>query len=101
MKRHPEGTQMRGQPDLFGEIHEDEIVKIAWEAAEERGYAIYADFNEYTGRKMAQRRLKPLRGGRFHHIIWDTLRAYGWNRETAHRPTRFYPPAQSFPRIIR
>ncbi|MBA7540357.1 hypothetical protein ES705_32654 [subsurface metagenome] len=30
-------------------IHEDEIVKIAWEAFEKRGYALYADYNEHKG----------------------------------------------------
>jgi len=38
---------MRGQADLLGEIHEDVIIKIAWQAAEKREYAIYADYNEH------------------------------------------------------
>ena len=72
---------MRGQPDLFGEIHdeEDEILNIAWEAAEKRqqaaeqaaektgkqmildgtvpvcrGYVVYSDFNEFMRRKMGE-----------------------------------------------
>lgn len=83
---------MRGQPDLFGEISEDEIVKIAREAAEKRGYAIYADYDEYMGQKIARRRLNPTGGGWYHFIIKEALEAAGWKRDTAHRPTRFYPP---------
>jgi len=92
---------MRGQPDLFGEIREDEIVKIARKAAEERGYAIYADFNEYMGQKMAQRRLKPTGGGWYHFIIKEALEVAGWKCETAHRPTRFYPPGTESPNLGR
>ena len=45
---------MRGEADFFGEIHEDELIKIAWEAALKRRYAIYADFNKYMGQKMVK-----------------------------------------------
>ena len=83
---------MRKGPDLFGEIHEEDLVKVARETAEKRGYAIYADFNEYMGQKMAQRRLKPTGGGWYHFTIKRALEATGWKRDTAHRPTRFYPP---------
>jgi len=83
---------MRGQPDLWGEIHEDEIVKIAREAAEKRGYAVYSDFDKYMEQEIAEGRLKPTRGGRYHHHIKEVLEASGWKRETAYRPTRFYPP---------
>ncbi len=87
---------MRGQPDLFGEIREDELIKIAWEAAGERGYAIYADFNEYMGQKMAQGRLKPTGSGWFHHTIKRALVQGGWiwmpRMPSYGRPeTRFYP----------
>ena len=52
---------MTGQPDLSGEIHEDEedeIVKIAREAADERGYAIYDDYEEYMKQRKRQEGLK-------------------------------------------
>ena len=42
---------MRGQQDLFGKIHKDEIVEIAQKAAEKRGYAIHSDFVEYMKQK--------------------------------------------------
>ncbi len=97
---------MRGQPDLFGEIPEDEIVKIARKAAEERGYAIYADFNEYMGQKMAQRGLKPTGGGWYLFFIQKALEGARWKRETehwptAHWPTRFYPPSTESPNLGR
>ena len=60
---------MRGQSDLFGEIHGDELVKIAEEAAKKRGYAVYKDFDEYMDQLIDQGRLKPTRGGRYQHYI--------------------------------
>ena len=83
---------MTGQPDLFGEIHEDELVKIAREAAEKRGYAIYADFEEYMEQKRIQKKLKFRSGGFYHFKIKKPLEAAGWKCETTYRPTRFYPP---------
>ena len=93
--------------DLFGEIHIDELIKIAWEAALKRGYAIYADytlgyaiyddFNKYMGQKMAKGRLKPVRGGWFHYYIKRVLVKGGWIWEPRMprygRPeARFHPP---------
>uniref|UniRef100_A0A6H1Z793 Uncharacterized protein n=1 Tax=viral metagenome TaxID=1070528 RepID=A0A6H1Z793_9ZZZZ len=91
---------MRGEPDLFGEIHEDEIVKIAREAAEKRGYAIYSDFNEFVGRKMTQGRLKPTQGGWYHRIIRCHLRRDGWVWVPYAPPVRaqFYPPGTELPK---
>ena len=89
---------MRGQPDLFGEIHEDEIAKIACEAAEERGYAIYEDFNEFMKQLICQGgRLKPSRAGRFLQHIKMTLRTDGWIPSQGHPETRFYPPSTEPP----
>ncbi len=98
---------MRGKADLFGEIHEDELIKIAWEAALKRGdaiyadykmgYAIYADYNEYMGQKMTQGRLKPVRGGRYQHTIKRALLQGGWKPSYGHPETRFYPPSTETP----
>lgn len=91
---------MRGQPDLFGEIHEDEIVKIAWEAAEKRGYAIYDDDNEYMRPAIDQRR--PAGVG-FSHLkieskIKETLERNGWIHSSGHPETRFNPPSTEKPK---
>ena len=95
---------MRGQADLLGEIHEDELIKIAWEAALKRGYAIYAEFNEYMGQKMAKGRLKPVRGWRFHHTIKRALVQGGWKwmppmPRYGFPETRFYPPSTEPPNL--
>jgi len=109
---------MREQPKLWREIHGNEIVKIAREAAEKRraaaeelargrgqqqslldgtvepcrGYAVYSDFDDYMEQEIAEGRLKPTGGGWYQHRIKEVLEADGWKRETAYRPTRFYPP---------
>ena len=86
---------MIGERDLWGEIHEDEIVKIARKAADERGYAIYRDYNDYIEKRM--RRLDPEPGniGRTHEKIIlkikGILEARGWGLSlTGER--QFYPP---------
>ena len=91
---------MRGQPDLFGEIHEgeedlliSEIVRIARKAAEEKGYVLYRDFDEYMEQKRVQKKFKFRRGGWYHFKILKPLEDAGWKHDTAHRPTRFYPPS--------
>ena len=58
---------MRGQADLLGEIHEDEIIKIAWQAVEKRGYAIYADYNEHMKQLICEGRLEEWRAVSIHH----------------------------------
>ena len=83
---------MRGEPDLFGEIHEDEIVKIARKAAKKRGYAIYDDYYEYMWQLICQSPPKPVRAGRFFHYIRGTLLEDGWVHRPRHAETRFYPP---------
>jgi len=42
----------------FGEIHEDEIVKIAQKVADEKGYAIYEGYEEYMKQRKRQDGLK-------------------------------------------
>ncbi|MBA7573148.1 hypothetical protein ES708_14943 [subsurface metagenome] len=114
---------MRRQLGLLGKVISRpeikvEIIEIASQASEKRrraaekvskqmrlsgtvpvcrGYAIYADFNEYMGQKMAQRRLKPTGGGWYHFIIKKALVGAGWECDTAHRPTRFYLPGTESP----
>ena len=74
-------------------------IKIAWEAAEKRrvaeeelankqlrwdgtvapcrGYAVYSDFDKYMEQEIAEGRLKPTRGGRYHHHIKEVLERPG------------------------
>jgi len=94
---------MRGQPDIFGEIHEDEIVKIAREAADERGYAIYDDYEEYMKQRMLREGLK-LSNWDIPNIKFEirgTLRAAGWVPSPKHPETRFYPPGTEQPNLGR
>ena len=44
----------------MGEIHEDEIIKIARQAAEKRGYAIYADYNEHMKQLICEGQLESV-----------------------------------------
>jgi len=82
---------MTGQPNLWGEIKEDEIIKIARKAAEKRGYAIYADYNEYMRPKICQGKLEPVRAGWFLYEIRATLVADEWIHSSGHPEARFYP----------
>ena len=93
---------MRGQPDFFGEIHEDEIIRIAREAAEKRAYAIYADYNEYMRELIChQDSLDPVRAGRFLQHIRRTLLEDEWISSPGHPETRFYPPGTELPNLGR
>jgi len=89
---------MRGQPGLFGEIHEDEIVKIAREAAEKRGYAIYDDFEEHFEQRKIREGLKVLswNPSKVKSKIRKTLKAAGWTRRKVRSKIRFYPPGTKF-----
>ena len=92
---------MREQPDLCGEIHENEIVKIAWEAVGKRGYAIWDDFDEYIKKIVARNRLK-LSGWDVSIVksnIRKTLKAAGWKRRKVHSEIRFYPPGTEFSKM--
>ena len=96
-----EGKITSEQADLWGEIHEDEIVKIAWEAAEKRGYAVYKDYNEYTKQLISQGSLDPVRAGRFLQDIRKTLLQHEWIPSPGHPETRFYPPGTELPNLGR
>jgi len=89
---------MREQPNFWGEIHEDEIVKIAREAAEKRGYAIYDDFEEYFEQRKVREGLKVLSWNppEVMSEIKETLKAAGWTRRKVCSKTRFYPPGTEF-----
>ena len=114
---------MRGQPDLFGEIHgdeEDEILNIAWEAAEKRqqatektnkqmmldgtmpvcrGYVVYSDFNELMRRKMGEPQTAPAdishAQKRIEIAIKEILEACEWEHEPGRgrQKARFYTPS--------
>jgi len=92
---------MMGQPDLFGEIHEDEIIKIAWEAVAERGYATYRDYNDYIEEELRSLESEPANTGRAHEKILleikARLEAEGWTlciERRGHGERQFYPPGQ-------
>lgn len=113
---------MRGQPDILGEIHgdeEDEILNIAWEAAEKRqqaaektskqmmldgtplcrGYVVYSDFNEFMRRKMGEPQPAPAdishAQRRIEVAIKEILEACEWEHEPGQGPrkARFYTPS--------
>ena len=86
---------MRGQLNLWGEIEENEVVKIAEGGVEKRGYAIYSDYNEYMRQKICEGRLEPVRAGWFLFPIRETLIANGWILDSDYRERRFYPPSYS------
>lgn len=93
---------MSGRLNLWGEIEEheeDKIVTIAEEAAEKRGYAIYADYNEYMEPKIRQAQLEPADIGRVQEkillVIKETLATNGWTPTWGNRERRFYPPSYS------
>lgn len=90
---------MTGRTDLFGEIHEDEIVKIAREAAEKRGYAIWTDFEEYIERRKREERLKLSGWGirQIKYEIKETLLAARWTPSKVRREARLYPPGTEPP----
>jgi len=86
---------MREKPDLFGEIHKDEILKIAEEAAKKKGYAIYEDYEEYLGQRKLREGLKLATWAipKIKIEIRRTLLKDKWiaMRGRGTRPTRFYP----------
>ena len=73
-------------------LDEDRIIRIAGEAASDRGYAVYDDYNEALRQEICQERwLEPTHVGWFLFTIKRTLVQRGWRFEK-HRPARFYPP---------
>ena len=86
---------MRGRLDLWGEIEENEVVKIAEGGVEKRGYAIYADYNEYMRQKICKGRLEPVHAGFFLFLIRETLMRNKWIPNPHNPETRFYPPSYS------
>jgi len=77
------------------------IIKIAWQAAEKRGYAIYADYNEHMKQLICEGRLEPVNGGRYQFTIKERLVADGWEHIPSgpHDPARFYPPSKNHQRL--
>jgi len=76
-------------------LDENEIVQIARGATNNRGYAVYDDYNEALRREICQERwLEPTHVGWFLFTIKRTLIRRGWSFEK-HRPARFYPPSSS------
>lgn len=74
-------------------LGEDKIIQIARDAANNRGYAVYDDYNEALRQEVCQERwLEPTQVGFFLFTIKRTLIQGGWRFEK-HRPARFYPPS--------
>ena len=84
--------------NLWGECQEteqEEILKIANEAAKRKGYAVYADFREFIQR--AVDKVEPSLAARAvqwaEKAIRDTLKGQGWTKRTRGRgEVVFYPP---------
>jgi hypothetical protein len=76
-------------------LDENRILEIARVAANDRGYAIYDDFNEALRREICHERwLEPTHVGWFLFTIKRVLVQAGWTFEK-HRPARFYPPGSA------
>ena len=74
----------------------ERIVEVARQAANERGYAVFADYNEDLRREIcAERTLEPTQAGFYPFTIKSVLKSAGWRSEEGHpgRPARFFPPA--------
>jgi len=93
-----EEADMNGQQDLFGEIHEDELVKMAQKVAAERGYATYRDYNDYIWERIRREKPEGADIGRTHEKILleivEKLEARVWVSPplAAGEERRFYPP---------
>ena len=77
------------------ESEEEEILRIAQETVERKGYAAYSDFGEFIQRivQIAEPSLKGRAEQRAETMIRDALRKYGWVRRTKERnKVVFYPP---------
>ena len=60
-------------------LNPERIVEIAKQAANRRGYAIYADYDEDLQHEICvERTLKPTRAGFYLFTIKNTLKKAGW-----------------------
>ena len=74
-------------------LDDQRIIKIAAEAAKNRGYAVYDDYNDALRQEICQEKsLEPTHAGWYLFTIKRTLLRRGWRFEK-HRPARFYPPS--------
>lgn len=74
-------------------LGEKRIVKIAREAANNRGYAVYDDYNEALRQEICQEvSLEPTHAGWYLFTVKRTLIQRGWRFEK-NRPARFDPPS--------
>ena len=74
----------------------ERIVEIARQAANRRGYVMYADYNEDLRHEICvERTLQPTLAGRYLQTIKSVLERARWIHEDGRRgrPARFYPPA--------
>ena len=85
--------------NLWGECQEteqEEILRIANEAAKRKGYAVYADFTEIIDRAIEKAESSSLAARavqKAQQVIRDTLIGKGWIKRTRERgEVVFYPP---------
>ena len=84
--------------NLWGEIvesEEEQILRMAREAAKKKGYATYSDFSEFIERivQEAESSLKGRALQRAQTVIRDTLEKHQWVRKIEERKkVVFYPP---------
>ena len=74
--------------------YENRILEIAREAAKNRGFVIYDDYNEYMQQEIRQRKIKPEWLGSFYIIVKGVLLADGWEASWDNHERRFYPPKE-------
>ncbi len=91
---------------IFGEVYKtdaEEIVEIAEQAAQKRGYVTYDDYNEYMEPRMKAIGASSARIGwvqrKLMTYIKEVLVVNRWIfREGDRRQTQFYPPGTDFSR---
>jgi len=89
--------------NLFGEISETDeeiILRIAQEAAERRGYAVYDDFNKYFQQPVWKARLSEVGWtlAKVESFVHQVLVNRDWIVRRGRRSrVEFYPPGTRFP----
>lgn len=79
------------------------IIRIARRAAKNRGYAVYADYNDYLADLIAEGDLEPVRAGWTLQEIRKALEGAGWYffEGSGRRPARFYQEKPTDPEKLK
>ncbi len=83
---------MKGQTKDGYQVNENWILKIAREAVENKGFAIYGDYDEYMWQEIHQGHLLPKHVRLFYLTIRETLVTNRWTSNWVNHETRFYAP---------